>query len=1210
MNQISLAEYRQQIESAIADGRHNEAIVHGKHILKHYPKDVDAYWLLGKALLETGQDKQAADMFQRVVSADPDKMLAWVGLSEVAERQKNLEAAIGYLERAFELATDNNAVAGHLRHLYGELEGREPERLQLTQGALARLYLRGDLLSRAITELGELLEDHPDRIDLQVALAEALWRSGRRPEAADVCQDILEEHRYNLRANLILGEIWTSSGREGGEIYLERAQALDPENRAAQELFGAASPLPLNEPRITPAKYDADADSGGIPGAEGGPAIKLDVPQWLRRVVGGTAAHEAGEIEASKTDREEVDVDERLGWMGESDEDGAEAELADEDVPQVPETERAAGSEEAKSGTRDPDDSPRYEPEDDRLAWLSDPEEEIPTPGVTGALDPEDERFAWMAESDGPDAGAEEPDDSSRSEPEDDRLAWLTELEEEEAAPETHGTREPEEERVARVVEPDEPEAGAKQPDERVMDRLGWLTEPEEVEPSAEMPVGQQPADERLTWLTELEEPVSGAQPPEDSAPQQPDEETVEDMAESEEVGTERERQLDRDVQEPKVEGLEWLVELERTEVRAEQPKEPERDELELREIEETEDLERAEIPDWLRGLAPFESEPADEPDLDALAALLERDSVADDVLSTEEIEGIEDLELSDSDDLAWLEQLAGEEEEEIQPHTVVEREAGPDELERRPTRTADEMAAEDLEPTAEELAALEPVTEEPAAEEPAPGVPAAEEPTPEVPIAEEPVIEEPAPDVPVAEEPIAEELAPEEPVTEEPLTEKPAPEVPVAEEPTAEELAPEEPVAEEPLTDEPAPEVPVAEEPTAEELAPEEPVAEEPLTEEPAPDVPAPAEPVAEEPVAEEPAPDVPVAEQPIAEELAPEEPVTEEPLTEEPVPEVPSPAEPVAEEPVAEVPAAEVPVAEEPIAEELAPEKPVTEEPLTEEPAPEVPAPAEPVAEEPVAGEPTPEELVAEEMVRAAEREYGEAEPETEEADTAAETRRLEQWEDTTELPEWLETDDLPLELDVLTWLEQLSEEEEERLRLQAEAEREARSDPTMRQVKPSPEEAIPEVEEVAPEEVAAPPEQVVEEPATDEGYGVALPGDVEAEEIGLAPATEELPAEDLGHFIARQRDYVEVNPEDREARLELGRVLWQADRPDEAMEVYGTLIDQAQLLDEIILDLEDYAAQWPDPSVKQVLGDAYVKADRLQDALVVYRDALGDL
>ncbi len=305
MNQISLADYREQIEAAIEDGRYEEAVAHGKHILEHFPKDVGAYWLLGKAMLESGQDTEATDMFQRVLSADPEHMLAWVGMSEIARKQDDLEQAVSFLQHAFELATDNDMVARELRRLYGELQGDEPERLQLTEGALAKLYLRGDLLTRAVSELRKLIEEHPDRLDLKVTLIEALWRNGQRLEAAEICQEILDEQPYNLKANLILGEIWASSGRGAeAEPYLERAEALDPENAMALDLFGSASPLPPREPQIEPLPYEAEAvgermewmakREEQLPVEEDETmAAEIEIPAWLEEIADEPAPEEA-----------------------------------------------------------------------------------------------------------------------------------------------------------------------------------------------------------------------------------------------------------------------------------------------------------------------------------------------------------------------------------------------------------------------------------------------------------------------------------------------------------------------------------------------------------------------------------------------------------------------------------------------------------------------------------------------------------------------------------------------------------------------------------------------------------------------------------------------------------------------------------------------------------------------------------------------------
>jgi len=261
-------------------------------------------------MLESNQHDYAADMFNRVLSADPEDLLAWVAMSEIHNQRGQLDVAVWYLERAFELASDNQIVEEELRHLYGHRDGIEPQRVQLTRGALARLYIRGDLLSRAIKELRALLDEQPERVDISIALAEALWRNGQRLEASEICHQILDEHPYCLKANLILGQIWTSSGREEGQMYLRRAEALDPDNKGAHELFGPDSPLPARQVQITPLERQPLAEEErptwmaeveAVPGekplmAEPGAAVvdvtaalepQIEIPSWLEELTVG-----------------------------------------------------------------------------------------------------------------------------------------------------------------------------------------------------------------------------------------------------------------------------------------------------------------------------------------------------------------------------------------------------------------------------------------------------------------------------------------------------------------------------------------------------------------------------------------------------------------------------------------------------------------------------------------------------------------------------------------------------------------------------------------------------------------------------------------------------------------------------------------------------------------------------------------------------------
>ena len=395
MTEISLQEYCEQIEGMVDQGRYAQAVANGKHILGKYPKYVAGYRLLGRAMLEARRDDDALDMFLRVLSADPEDMLSWVAMSEIYDRRDELEAAVWCLERAFELSVDNQLVGEELRQLYGRRDGVEPARVELTRGALARLYLKGDLLSRSVSEFRSLLDEQPDRADLEVAFAEALWRNEQRLEASEVCQRILDKLPYCLKANLLLGEIWVNSGREEGQEYLRRAEALDPQNAMAKALFGDASPLMAQEVRIAPLVYmpsveeerpawmtEAEATAVAVEGpplTDGEAALvdiaaaleaQIEIPSWLEEIDVSEAA-EAAEVpafmasveEPSEVEEPVIPEEETPEWLMGVDADlgfaeaveqepGAELAIGEEDIvsEQVPDWLAGLGSEPVGEG--------------------------------------------------------------------------------------------------------------------------------------------------------------------------------------------------------------------------------------------------------------------------------------------------------------------------------------------------------------------------------------------------------------------------------------------------------------------------------------------------------------------------------------------------------------------------------------------------------------------------------------------------------------------------------------------------------------------------------------------------------------------------------------------------------------------------------------------------------------------------------------------
>ena len=286
----TLRDYCQEARWLLEADRHNEAIALCQEVLQYFPQHLGMYRLLGQAFLAVGNYEGAADFFRRVLSADPEEAVAYAGLAMTHEEDGHLEEALWHWERAIELAPDQEEIREALQRLRSRREGGEKPRVKLTRGALGRLYAREGLRQQAIHEYSTLLLEDPERVDIQMALAELQWWEGQREVAAEVCQDILGKLPYCLKANLILGTLWHGEvSEEGGKALLEIAQALDPENRVAQTLLGPRSPLPPRTVKIPPEELRPPTEGiekVAVARPERRPTKSLWNRAW-RRLIGG-----------------------------------------------------------------------------------------------------------------------------------------------------------------------------------------------------------------------------------------------------------------------------------------------------------------------------------------------------------------------------------------------------------------------------------------------------------------------------------------------------------------------------------------------------------------------------------------------------------------------------------------------------------------------------------------------------------------------------------------------------------------------------------------------------------------------------------------------------------------------------------------------------------------------------------------------------------
>lgn len=258
--EVLLREYVNELRGLILAGHYSDALTLGQHILHYYPKHIETYRLLGEASLETDDVRGATDLFRRVLSSDPENIIALGGMALIFEEQGKLDQAMWHLERAYEIQPMNPELQKEFQRVQREFQGTSAPSLKLTPGALARTHARAGLLKQAIQEFHHILRSDDQRYDIQVALAETLYHAGQMDQAGELAETVLEEAPYCLKANLLLGVLWSQNGVAEGEMLLRRAQEMDPENGTARTIFGkrfADSPIPRlpglqAEPGATP----------------------------------------------------------------------------------------------------------------------------------------------------------------------------------------------------------------------------------------------------------------------------------------------------------------------------------------------------------------------------------------------------------------------------------------------------------------------------------------------------------------------------------------------------------------------------------------------------------------------------------------------------------------------------------------------------------------------------------------------------------------------------------------------------------------------------------------------------------------------------------------------------------------------------------------------------------------------------------------------
>lgn len=248
----------QAADLALKLGQAEDAAALCQQVLAQHRWHLRAHLLLGQAYLEQEDWAEARRRFRLVLAVDPECAEAHGGLGILATNDGNLEEAVRYLARAFENAPESDEAREALQQALTQHTGRPVPTPAFTPACVGRFYLHRSLPQPAAEAYATALRGDPNRDDLILAYASALWKARIRKQAVGLCQPFLEKTPRALTPLLLIASDMILKGeiQQGRRLWGE-ARAWDPDDLRARALFDHTAGLPLPpEPAQVPIPTD------------------------------------------------------------------------------------------------------------------------------------------------------------------------------------------------------------------------------------------------------------------------------------------------------------------------------------------------------------------------------------------------------------------------------------------------------------------------------------------------------------------------------------------------------------------------------------------------------------------------------------------------------------------------------------------------------------------------------------------------------------------------------------------------------------------------------------------------------------------------------------------------------------------------------------------------------------------------------------------
>jgi len=221
---------------AFRDGSPDRALELAGHVIARYPRHASARPVRALAAETAGELDQALEDLRFVTSAEPLNAPAAAATARIFKRRDDDARAQDEARRVVELVpdvADSESLESAL-----DILGVDADALPMTPGVFARIHLRTGWPGTAERYARRALDDEPDRIDIRLTLAEALWQLNRLSLCEEQCTIIFDRANDCVRAAVMLAHVLAERGRMAeGQDLLGRAGEIDPEYLEARQML-------------------------------------------------------------------------------------------------------------------------------------------------------------------------------------------------------------------------------------------------------------------------------------------------------------------------------------------------------------------------------------------------------------------------------------------------------------------------------------------------------------------------------------------------------------------------------------------------------------------------------------------------------------------------------------------------------------------------------------------------------------------------------------------------------------------------------------------------------------------------------------------------------------------------------------------------------------------------------------------------------------